>query len=263
MRTRTFQAASASLIASTILLFYSAGNAAAEPVRVMSAGAMAAAHLSVALEFERVSKHTVITDATSTGIGKDSIASRVRRGDPVDVLLLTRAAIDELIREGRVVASSRIDLARSRIGMAVRRGAAKPDISSVTALTRALLAAESIAYSAQASGVYLSTELFPRLGIADRIAKKSKQVEVGRVGEVVRRGEAEVGFQQISELLEIPGIDYVGPLPDEVQLVTVFSAGIAAGAQNPDAARAFIEFFASRVGSDTMLRHGLDPISGR
>jgi molybdate transport system substrate-binding protein len=83
------------------------------------------------------------------------------------------------------------------------------------------------------------------------------------VGEVVRRGEAEVGFQQISELLEIPGIDYVGPLPDEVQLVTVFSAGIAAGAQNPDAARAFIEFFASRVGSDTMLRHGLDPISGR
>ena len=159
------------------------------------------------------------------------------------------------------MAASRVDLARSSIGMAVRRGAPKPDISSVDALKRALLQAESIAYSAQVSGVYLSTELFPRLGIVDQVMKKSKRVEVGRVGAVLARGEAEIGFQQISELLEVPGIDYVGPLPAEVQRVTVFSAGVAVGARNPDAARALIEFFASPNGVETMAKSGLDPIS--
>lgn len=221
---------------------------------------MAAAHLALVPEFERATGHKVVTDATSTGIGPDSIASRVRRREPVDVLILTRAGIDELISEGRVVAASRVDLARSSIGVAVRRGAPKPDISSVDALKRALLQAQSVAYSAQVSGVYLSTELFPRLGIADEMMKKSERVDVGRVGTVIARGDAEIGFQQISELLEVPGIDYVGPLPAEVQRVTVFSAGVAVGARNPDAARAFIEFFSSASGVETMSKSGLDPI---
>jgi molybdate transport system substrate-binding protein len=251
------------IISILVILTSIAGNASAEPVRVMSAGAMAAAHLALVSEFERVTGHKVITDATSTGLGKDSIANRVRRGDPVDVLLLARAALDEMIREGRVVESSRVDLAQSRIGMAVRRGARKPDISTVAALTRALLQAESVAYSSQVSGIYLVNELFPRLGIGDQMAKKSKRVEVGRVGEVVARGEAEIGFQQISELLEISGTDYVGPLPAEVQLVTVFSAGVAAGSTHPDAAHAFIEFFSSRIGVEIMSKSGLDPISRR
>ena len=237
-----------------------AGTASGEQVRVMSAGGMAAAHLALVSRFERATGHRVVTDATSTGIGPDSIASRVRRGEPVDVLILTRAAIDELISEGRVIASSRVDLARSSIGMAVRKGAPKPDISSVDALKRALLEAESIAYSAQVSGVYLTTELFPRLGIADQVMKKSKRVDVGRVGTVIARGEAAIGFQQISELWEVSGIDYVGPLPAEVQRVTVFSAGVAVGAKNPNAARALIEFFASPDGVETMVKGGLDPI---
>ena len=248
------------IVSSAVLL---AGTASAEQVRVMSAGGMAAAHLALVSQFERATGHTVVTDATSTGIGPESIASRVRRGEPVDVLILTRAAIDELIREGRVVAASRVDLARSSIGVAVRRGAPKPDISSVAALKRALLQAESVAYSAQVSGVYLSTELFPRLGIAEQMRKKSKRVEVGRVGAVIATGEAEIGFQQISELLEVPGVDYVGPLPAEVQRVTVFSAGIAVGARHPDAARALIEFFASPNGVETMVKSGLDPIFRR
>ena len=179
----------------------------------------------------------------------------------MDVLILARDALDELISEGRVVAGSRVDLARSSIGMAVRQGAPKPDISSVDALKRTLLQAESIAYPAQVSGIYLSTELFPRLGIVDEVMKKSTKVEVGRVGVVIARGEAEIGFQQISELLEVPGIDYVGPLPAEVQRVTVFSAGVAVGARNPSAARALIEFFASSHGVETMRKSGLDPIS--
>jgi molybdate transport system substrate-binding protein len=249
----------AALICSATVLL--AGSASGEQVRVMSAGGMAAAHLALVPQFERATGHTVVTDATSTGIGRDSIASRVRRGEPVDVLILVRAAIDELIDEGRVAAASRVDLARSSIGMAVRRAAPKPDISSVEALKRTLLQAQSIAYSAQVSGVYLSTELFPRLGIADAVMKKSKRVDVGRVGTVIARGEAEIGFQQISELLEVPGIDYVGPLPADVQRVTVFSAGVAAGARHPDAARALIEFLVSPSGMDVMAKSVLDPIS--
>lgn len=259
MRALQFTPRLGALILSSAILF--AGTASGEQVRVMSAGGMAAAHLALVSQFERATGHTVVTDATSTGIGSDSIASRVRRGEPVDVIILTRAGIDELINEGRVVAASRVDLARSSIGMAVRRGAPKPDISTVDALKRALLQAESIAYSAQVSGVYLSTELFPRLGIVDQVMKKSKRVEVGRVGAVLARGEVEIGFQQISELLEVPGIDYVGPLPAEVQRVTVFSAGVAVGARNPHAARALIEFFASPNGLETMAKSGLDPIS--
>ena len=259
MQTLPFMSRLAAPIFSAAVLL--AGPASGEEVRVMTAGGMAAAHLALTPQFERTTGHTVMTDATSTGIGRDSIASRVRRGEPVDVLILTRAAIDELVSEGRVVAASRVDLARSSIGMAVRRGAPKPDISSVDALKRALLQAKSIAYSAQVSGVYLSTELFPRLGIVDEVMKKSRRVDVGRVGTVVARGEAEIGFQQISELLEVPGIDYVGPLPAEVQRVTVFSAGVAVGARNPDAARALIEFFASPSGMETMAKSGLDPIS--
>ena len=129
--------------------------------------------------------------------------------------------------------------------MAVRSGARKPDISSVDALKRTLLEAKSIAYSSSVSGIYLSTELFQRLGIAEQIAAKCQKVERERVGAVVARGDAEIGFQQVSELLPIQGIDYVGPLPAEVQKVTVFSAGVAAGSKNPDAARALIRFLAS------------------
>jgi molybdate transport system substrate-binding protein len=259
MRASPFMSRPAVLILTATVLF--AEPASSEQVRVMTAGGMAAAHLALVPHFERTTGHNVVTDATSTGIGRDSIASRVRRGEPVDVLILARAALDELIAEGKVVGASRVDLARSSIGIAVRRGAPKPDISSVDALKRTLLQAKSIAYSAQVSGTYLSTELFPRLGIADEVLRKSKRVEVGRVGTVIARGEAEVGFQQISELLEVPGIDYLGPLPAEVQRVTIFSAGVAVSAKSPDAARALIEFFASRSGMEAMTKSGLDPIS--
>ena len=261
MRAARFIPRLAGLICSAALLL--APPAYGEQVRVMTSGGTAAAHLALVPQFEQATGHKVVTDATSTGIGQDSIASRVRRGEPVDVVILTRAAIDELIGEGRIVAASRVDLARSSIGMAVRQGAPKPDISSVDALKRTLLQAASIAFSAQVSGVYLSTELFPRLGIADQLLKKSRRVEVGRVGAVIARGEAEIGFQQISELLEVSGIDYVGPLPAEVQRVTVFTAGVAVGARNPEAARALIEFFLSPAGLKTMVKSGLDPIARR
>ena len=171
------------------------------------------------------------------------------------------AALDALIKDGRVLAGSKLPLARSGIGMAVRAGAPKPDISSVDALKRTLLEAKSIAYSASVSGLYLSTELFQRLGIADQVAAKSRRVERERVGAVVARGEAEIGFQQVSELLPIQGIDYVGPLPPEVQRVSVFSAGVAAGAKHSDAARAFIRFLASPDAARAIAKSGLEPIA--
>jgi molybdate transport system substrate-binding protein len=166
-----------------------------------------------------------------------------------------------MIKDGLVMADSRIELARSNIGMAVRAGAPKPDISSVEALKRTLLQAKSIAYSASVSGRYLSTELFQRLGIADQVMGKSRRIEGERVGAVVARGEAEIGFQQISELLPVPGIDFVGPLPAEVQRTSVFSAGVAAGSMNVNAARALIRCLASPEAAGAVTKSGLEPVA--
>jgi len=173
------------------------------------------------------------------------------------------AALVALIKDGKVLAESRTPLARSAIGVAVRAGSPKPDISSVDALKRTLLQAKSIAYSASVSGRYLSTELFQRLGIADQIMPKSRRIEGERVGAVVARGEAEIGFQQVSELLPVPGIDYVGPLPPEVQKVTLFSAGVAAGAGNSDAAYALIGFLASPEAAHAIAKSGMEPVASR
>ena len=197
------------------------------------------------------------------GTGSDSIPSRLERGEAVDVVIVADDALEQLIKDGRVIAGSRVDLARSSIGMAVRAGAPKPDISSVDALKRTLLQAKSIAYSASVSGLYLSTELFQRLGIADQVMRKSRRIDRERVGAVVARGEAEIGFQQISELLPEPGIDYVGPLPPEVQRVTVYSAGVAAASRNAIAARALIRFLASSAAAKTVAKSGLEPIVPR
>ena len=195
------------------------------------------------------------------GNGPETIPNRLQRGEPADVVILAADALDDLIKQGRVVAGSRVDLVRSSIGMAVRAGAPRPDISSVAALTQALLRATSIAYSASASGVYLSTEMFQRLGIADQVLPKSKNAQGERVGALVARGEAEIGFQQISELLPEPGIQYVGPLPPEVQRVTVFSAGIVVGAKEPEAARALIKFLASEHATAVIKKTALEPVT--
>jgi molybdate transport system substrate-binding protein len=195
------------------------------------------------------------------GNGPETIPNRLHRGEPADVVILASGALEQLIDQGKVVAGSRVDLVRSIIGMAVRAGAPHPDIGSVAALTETLLRAKSVAYSASASGVYLSTELFQRLGIADRILPKSRNAAGERVGALVARGDAEIGFQQVSELLPEPGIDYVGPLPPEVQRVTIFSAGIVVGATKPNEARALIEFLRSANAIPIIKKAGLEPVT--
>ena len=235
-----------------------------DEIRVMTSGAFAAALRELTTEFERATKNTVVTTyGASMGNTPDSIPSRLERGEAVDVVILAVQALDDLIAQGRVSAGSRVDLVRSSIGMAVRAGAPRPDIGSVDALTRTLLTAKSIAYSSSASGVYLSTELFQRLGIADEIKLKSKRIDSGPVGAAVARGEAEIGFQQISELLPVPGIDYVGPLPPGAQRVTVFSAGVAARAKAPAAARSLIAFLASPAAAPTIKKSGLEPVTSK
>jgi amidase len=193
--------------------------------------------------------------------GSTSIEMRLAAGEAIDVVIVADASLEQLIKNHRIVPGTRVDLARSAIGMAVRKGAPKPDISSVEALRRTLLAAKSIAYSASVSGLYLATELFQRLGVADQVLPKSRRIESERVGAVVARGEAEIGFQQISELLPEPGIDFVGPLPAEVQRVTVFSAGIGAAARNPDAARSLIKFLASPAAIPAIRESALEPVA--
>ena len=248
------------LVLASILLLV--GKADGGEIRVMASGGFTAAYNEVIPEYERTTQNKVVTSyGASMGGAPDSIPMRLQRGEPADVVILASTALDELIQQGKVVPGSRVDLVRSVIGMAVRTGTPKPDIRTVDALKRTLLQAKSIAYSASASGVYLSTELFPRLGIADQIKDKSQRIESERVGTVVARGDAEIGFQQISELLSIEGIDYVGPLPPEVQRVTVFSAGVAVGSKDPDAARALIKFLSSPAVAPAITKSGLEPVT--
>jgi molybdate transport system substrate-binding protein len=249
----------AALVVATILFCPLA--AIAQDIRVMVSGAFTEAYLQVVPEFERATKYKVVSSfGASMGGAPDSIPSRLDRGEAADVVILASTALDELIAQGKVVPGSRVDLVRSSIGMAVRAGARKPDISTVDALRRTLLEAQSVAYSASASGVYLSTELFPRLGVADQIRGKSKRIESERVAAVVARGEAEIGFQQISELLPVPGVDFVGPLPPGAQRVTIFSAGLAARATQRDAAKALIEFLLSRRVTPLIEKSGLETV---
>lgn len=228
-------------------------------IQVMNSGGFTAAYQELVPEFEATTQHKVVTvSGASMGNAPSAIPMRLSRGEPADIVILAASALEDLIQQGKVQQGSRVDLALSSIGMAVRAGEPKPDISSVEALKRTLLLAKSIAYSSSASGTYLATELLPKLGILGQIKFKCKRIESERVGAVVARGEAEIGFQQISELLPIPGITYVGPLPPGAQKVTVFSAGIVVGAKNPEAAVSLIKFLASPSAAEAIKKSGLE-----
>jgi molybdate transport system substrate-binding protein len=254
----TIHSVSRAVLAVFIQLFAAAGCAA--DLKVMTSGAFTAAYLKLVPEFERMTGDKVTTGfGASMGDSPTSIPNRVRRGEQVDVVILASISLEQLIEDGKVIRDSRVDLVRSKIGVAVRSGAAKPDIGSVQALKRALLQAKSIAYSESASGVYVSTELFQKLGIADDVLPKSKRF--GMVGPPVASGEAEIGFQQISELLPVPGIEYIGPLPDEIQKVTIFSGGVGTSSKNDAAARALLRFLASPSAAKIIAQTGLEPVA--
>jgi molybdate transport system substrate-binding protein len=247
-----------------VLVLLTAVAVHADGITVMSSGAMSAALRELMPAFERASGSTLtVVSGGSVAGAADSIPDRLQRGERADVVIMAAAGIDDLAKAGHLAAGSRVDLARSSIGLAVRAGAPKPDIGSVDALRRALLAAKSVAYSASVSGVYISTELFQRLGIAAEMSSKSRKVDGEPVGAVVARGEAELGFQQISELRPVPGVEVVGPLPADVQRVTVFSAAAGARSANPAGGRALITFLSSPAAAAAIAKSGMDPINTR
>jgi molybdate transport system substrate-binding protein len=245
-------------------LLLAAIDARADEVHVVTSGGFTAAYLDLVPQFESATHNKLITEfGPSMGTTRNAIPVRLDRDEAIDVVILAAPALDELIKQGKVRAGSRVDLVQSKIGMAVKAGAPHPDISTVDALKHTLLSAKSIAYSDSASGVYLSTELFPRLGIADQIKTKSKKIEADPVGGVVATGEFEIGFQQISELRPVKGIDIVAELPPGAQKITVFSAGIPATATHPDAAKALIQWLASPAAYAAIRKSGLEPANAK
>jgi molybdate transport system substrate-binding protein len=236
-----------------------AGTAQAAEIHVMISGGLAPAYNALVPEFEKATGNKVVTAyGPSMGTTVNAIPMRLDRGEPADVLILVGYALDDLVKKGKAI--NRVDLVNSKIGVAVKTGAPKPDISTADAVKRALLAAKSVAYSDSASGVYISTEMFKNLGITDEMKDKAKKIPATPVAEIVAKGEAEIGMQQISELKAVAGIDIIGPLPDSLQKVTVFSAGIASASKEPEAGQALIKFLASPVASSKIIESGLEPV---
>ena len=213
--------------------------------------------------FENTSGHKLAVTWGSAAM----LVKRIESGETADVLILSRAGIETMKQQGKIASGSDVTLASSGVGIAVKAGSPKPDISTPEALKQTLLAAKSIAYSDSGSGTYLSTTLFSRLGVADQIAGKSRKVRGPPSGEpvaaVVARGEAEIGFQQVAELIHVPGISFVGTIPAEVQPMFVFAGALAVTVRQPEAATALLRFLASPEAAPVISKAGLRPPSDR
>jgi len=239
------------VVAALSAIFAPAAGAA--EIKVIASNAVREPYRELVPVFEKNTGHKVTIDWGGTV----DIVKRVGGGEIADVVIIPAERIDDFAKQR--VLMSRIDLARSGVGVAVRAGAPRPDISSAAALRSALLAAKSIVLSSGPSSVYLPT-LFQKMGIADELKPKIIQIGPGLpVGETVARGEGEIGFTQMSELMSVKGIDYLGPLPAEVQFITVFSAGVHAAAPAPEAARALLKFLTAPEAAPVLKLHGMEP----
>ncbi|MEX3937007.1 substrate-binding domain-containing protein [Paraburkholderia phymatum] len=237
------------------------GAALADDVKVMISGGFASAYRELGPQFQETTGRTLITVwGPVTGKAANAIPVRLARGEWADVLIVVSYAIDDQIDAGKVVPGSKVDFARSAIGMVVREGEPKPDIGSIDALRRTLLAAQSIVYPDNATGVYIGSELFERLGIAGRLAIKSRMIPAEQVADAVANGRAEIGFQQVVELLPVKGVTFAGSLPAELQRYTVYSGGIGTNAKNPAGAAALIHFLSSPDAAPAIIGSGLEPL---
>ena len=225
-------------------------------LEVIISGGFSAAYREVLPEFERTAGIKVTTrSGGSFGNDPNTIGAQLRRGVVADVVILSREGLAGLIEEGRIVSGTDTDLARASLGVAVRTGAPKPDISTVESFKQTLLRAKSVTFTSSTSGVYLTTTLFPRLGIADQMAGKSTTAGVAAVA----RGEAEIAVQPISELLPVPGVDVIGTIPTEIQKVNIYAAAVVAGSKNVDASRRLIAFLSSAGATAAIEKSGMEP----
>lgn len=239
------------------------GNCAkATDLHVLATTALKPFFEQLAPDFEQATgHHLMFVWGASFGAASDALPVRIKNGEAVDVVIMIGTSIDEQIELGYLHRETASYLATSRVGLAIKSGAPKPDITSIDSLRHTLLAAKSVAYSSGVSGVYVAGTMFPQLGIADQLKSKSIVVEAPElVGHALLRGDAEVGIQQMSELLAVPGIQIVGPLPDEVQRVNVIAAAIANNAEQPQVAEALIAFLQGSHAAQKLKASGFDPI---
>jgi molybdate transport system substrate-binding protein len=235
--------------------------AQAEELKVMTSGGFTAAYKQLGPQYAAASGDTLQTIlGPSMGKAPEAIPNRLERGEHADVVIMVGYALDELIKQGKVDPASRVELADSRIGMVVKQGAAKPAIGTDAELKNVLLKAKSVAYSDSASGVYIEKELFKKLGIQEQAGPKGKMIERIPVASVVANGDYEVGFQQVAELLPVPGVTFVGKIPEDVQSVTRYAAGIPRNAEHPQQAKALLDYLASPKAQTVVQATGLDSV---
>ncbi len=241
-------------LAATLVALVS--GARADDLKVVAPNAVKETLVAVAARFEKDTGRRV----SLTWGGSESIAKRVADGEVFDVVVNTAAGVDRMVATGKLVSGTRVDFSRSAVAVAIRSGLPRPDVSSVSGLKMALLDAQAIAISSGSSGRYVE-QLFQKLGVADQIKQKIKQPPSGgQIGDMLARGEADLGFQQVSELMHAKGFQYLGPLPAEVQNYTIWAAGVHSSAPQVDAARAFSSALRAPESGDAIRKSGMEPM---
>jgi molybdate transport system substrate-binding protein len=235
--------------------------AAAAQLNVLISGGFSSAYEQLLPEFERMSGIKVATGSgASQGTGPQTIAAQLARGVPADVVILSREGLSELIAANRIAAGTDVDLARVPLGVAVRSGSPKPDVSTVEAFKQVLLQAKTVAVPGSTSGIWLMTDLFPRLGIADKINAKATARGKDATG-MVAAGGADLAVMPVSEIVHAPGVDFAGSLAPEIQFVQTFSAAVVAGSREIEASKRLIEFLASARASEAIKKSGMEPVA--
>ena len=229
-------------------------------VNVLISGGFAGAYEQLLPEFERTSRIKVTTGSgSSQGAGPQTIAAQLARGVPADVVVLSREGLSELMAANRIIPGTDVDLARVPLGVAVRAGTLKPDVSTVDAFKKVLLRAKTVAVPGSTSGIWLRTDLFPRLGIAEKINVEAKSRGT-QATETVAAGGADLAVMPVSEILHAAGVEFAGTLPLEIKFVQVFSAAVVAGSEEIEGSKRLIEFLASARASVTIRKSGMEPL---
>jgi molybdate transport system substrate-binding protein len=225
-------------------------------VRVLTSGGFASALQEVLPKFEKETGIKVtIARGASQGTGSNTIGAQLRRGVPADVVVMAREGLDELVSEGRIARGTDVDLAQTPLGVAVRAGSPKPDLSSLAAFKQALLHAKAVSHTGSTTGIYLTSTAFAQIGIADEMAKKIIVAPIT----AVTSGESEIALQPVSELVHVPGVDFVGPVPEEIQYISVFSAAVVEGSKEPEGSRRLIAFLSSEKTASAIKESGMEP----